>query len=157
MSSVSLERTSTESSDFRLLITELDSALFSMYGDEMEFFCPLNKVENLPTALVARDAASGEPLGCCCFKPRADLGSFVIELKRMFVREAARGRGVGKVLLAEVEKWASEMAVTRIVLETGPKNTAAVAMYKKSGFRVLEENFPPYVGSTSSICMEKKI
>lgn len=56
------------------------------------------------------------------------------EIKRMYVERAQRGRGLSRLLLAEVERTAWEAGVRRLVLNTGPVQVAAVQLYESSGY-----------------------
>lgn len=56
------------------------------------------------------------------------------EIKRMFVRESARGRGVARLLLAHLERTAVEAGIRRFVLETGLAQPEAIALYRSSGY-----------------------
>jgi GNAT superfamily N-acetyltransferase len=57
------------------------------------------------------------------------------EIKRMYVRRDARGRGVARALLAELEEAARELGYERVVLDTGERMPEAQALYRSSGFR----------------------
>ena len=56
------------------------------------------------------------------------------EVKRMYTREAARGRGVAKALLARLEQEAREAAKPVLRLETGTLQSAAIGLYEGCGF-----------------------
>ena len=56
------------------------------------------------------------------------------EIKRMYVAARARRRGLGRVMLAEVERTASAAGVDRLVLSTGLKQPEAIAMYRADGY-----------------------
>jgi len=60
-----------------------------------------------------------------------------VEIKRMFVVRAARRRGLGRLMLAELEASAAAAGATRIVLNTGVMQPAAVAMYERSDYTVV--------------------
>jgi GNAT superfamily N-acetyltransferase len=62
------------------------------------------------------------------------------EIKRMFVVEAARGRGVARELLAELERRARELGYSIVRLDTGPRQARAQRMYERAGY-VAIENF----------------
>jgi GNAT superfamily N-acetyltransferase len=62
------------------------------------------------------------------------------EIKRMFVVEAARGRGVARALLSELERRARELGYSVARLDTGPRQPRAQAMYERAGY-VAIENF----------------
>ena len=62
------------------------------------------------------------------------------EIKRMFVVESARGRGVARALLAELERRARELGYEVARLDTGPRQMRAQRMYERAGY-VAIENF----------------
>jgi GNAT superfamily N-acetyltransferase len=62
------------------------------------------------------------------------LGDSQAEIKRMYVAAGARRRGLALRVLAELERTAAEAGITRLVLNTGPEQPEAVAMYERSGY-----------------------
>ncbi|MEV8477662.1 GNAT family N-acetyltransferase [Streptomyces sp. NPDC051173] len=81
--------------------------------------------------LVARQG--GEPMGCLGLRWFGrEWGT--AELKRMFVRPAARGRGAAPALLAGAEAVAREWGAARIVLDTRADLVEARALYARHGF-----------------------
>ena len=56
------------------------------------------------------------------------------EVKRMYVTPAARGRGIARVLLAELERTAAEAGCDLMVLETGEAQPEAIALYRSAGY-----------------------
>ena len=56
------------------------------------------------------------------------------EIKRLFVTKAARGRGVGRALLSEVEAIARGAGAAVVRLETGIYSDAAIKLYGAAGF-----------------------
>jgi GNAT superfamily N-acetyltransferase len=73
----------------------------------------------------------GEPVGCGAVKhhPRAPS-----ELKRMWVSDSARGRGIGRRLLAELEACARRCGASTARLETNRALVEAIAMYRSAGY-----------------------
>ena len=57
-----------------------------------------------------------------------------IELKRMYLRPALRGRGVGQRLLDMALLWAREHRIERVVLDTTEEMAAARRLYERNGF-----------------------
>jgi len=78
------------------------------------------------------------------------------ELKRMYVVPDARGRGLGRLLLDELERRARKLGYEALVLETGDRQEAAVALYARSGF-VRRPCWPPYDSRALSLCFEKRL
>ena len=56
------------------------------------------------------------------------------EIKRMFVVEAARGRGVARELLIELERRARELGYSVARLDTGPRQPRAQGVYERAGY-----------------------
>lgn len=78
------------------------------------------------------------------------------EVKRMYVVPEARGRGLGRRLLAELETQARALGYTSVVLETGDRQEAALALYRRAGF-VRRPCWPPYDTRALSLCFEKEL
>lgn len=72
---------------------------------------------------------AGVAIGCGGF---ARLGGATAELKRLFVEEAARGCGVGRLILQAVEAAARREGITVMLLETGVSSVEARALAKPS-------------------------
>ena len=100
--------------------------------------------------LIARDKDAAA--GCVALR-RLDAATG--EMKRMYVREAYRGSGLGRRLAAEVIEEARKRNYARIVLDTLPKLAPAIALYRDLGFR----ETGPYLASPtpSAICFELRI
>jgi GNAT superfamily N-acetyltransferase len=73
----------------------------------------------------------GEPVGCGAVKHHPDAPS---ELKRMWVAESARGVGIGRRLLAELEAVAARSGASVARLETNRALVEAIAMYRSAGY-----------------------
>lgn len=80
--------------------------------------------------LIAR-AGGEEPIGCGGIRL---LDERTAEIKRMFVADRARGQGIGRYLLEHLERHVVSRGATRILLETGRRNTAALALYHRAGY-----------------------
>jgi ribosomal protein S18 acetylase RimI-like enzyme len=90
--------------------------------------------------LLAR--VGGEPVGAGAVKFH---GSGPAELKRMWVSSAARGLGIGRRLLAELEARAREHGASAARLETNRSLTEAIRLYRSAGYvEVPAFNDEPY-------------
>ncbi|MGI9604392.1 MAG: GNAT family N-acetyltransferase [Acidimicrobiales bacterium] len=83
--------------------------------------------------LVAR--LRGEPVGCGAVKFH---GPDPAELKRMWVADSARGLGLGRRLLVELERSAMAHGATVAQLETNRSLVEAIALYRSAGYVEVE-------------------
>ena len=115
---------------------------FQDYDDEKKI---LPGAYSPPTGalLLAVDAETDQTLGCIAFRPLrlhapyADslgAGRTGCEMKRLFVFPEARGRRVSRLLIGEALTRARDGGYDDIVLDTLPKMTTALALYKSEGF-----------------------
>jgi DNA-binding MarR family transcriptional regulator/GNAT superfamily N-acetyltransferase len=72
-----------------------------------------------------------EPIGCGAVKHHAGGPS---EIKRMWVAESARGLGIGRRLLTELERLARERGAPATRLDTNRALVEAIAMYRSGGY-----------------------
>jgi DNA-binding MarR family transcriptional regulator len=104
---------------------------------------PLDRDEMVPPAgvfLVAR--LRGDAIGCGAYKRQPDGAAY---LKRMWVAPAARGLGLGRRLLAELEDHARAAGAALAQLETNGTLTEAIALYTSAGYaEVPPFNDEPY-------------
>ncbi|SMG29870.1 GNAT family N-acetyltransferase [Agreia pratensis] len=147
---VSLE--SPRGDDVLTLLQQADDFALGLYPAENYHRLDIDDLEKADVGFyVARE--DGEALGTAAIVDRRD-GS--AELKRMFVTASARGLGVGRALIGAVEEHARLRGITLIRLETGLPQTAAIALYERSGYRPIPA-FGPYIGDPTSYCMEKSL
>ena len=94
-----------------------------------------------------------EPVACGAVRC---LAAEVAEIKRMYVIPAARGRGFSTSMLAALEGQGRQLGVRRLVLETGPRQLEALALYRRAGY-VSIPRFGEYLNSELSLCMGKDL
>ena len=133
MSRIVLRREQIHSAMAQRLIAELNAVVLALYPEEgTEESFALEAQEVAPgrgTFLVAY--LDGRAVGCGALR-RLEGG--MAEIKRMYVRPEARRRGVAVATLAELEAEARRLSVARLVLETGPRQPEAIALYRREGF-----------------------
>ena len=78
------------------------------------------------------------------------------EIKRMFVAGAGRRRGLARTLLAELEATARAAGTPRLILETGYKQPAAIALYRAAGYRDIAP-FGYYADAPGSVHLAKDL
>jgi putative acetyltransferase len=154
---IEVRRADLDSTAATTLIQALNEELTALYRDQgpgVNHF-RLEAEEVSPGRGAFLVAFSGEtPVGCGAIR-RLDAG--VAEIKRMYVDPAARGRGVAGRVLAQLEAEARLLGVRRIVLETGPRQLAAIALYTRAGFSPIPA-FGEYEGGASSnLCLAKEL
>ncbi|WP_202929036.1 GNAT family N-acetyltransferase [Chitinophaga agri] len=151
MDNIVIKRTASTVPDFQLLITELDADLRRRNGDIMDIYDGHNKLQPLDTAVVIY--MNDVPVCCGCFKSYSD---DAVEVKRVYVRDEARGKGFSKLLMKELETWATEIGFRKTVLETGSQQQEALGLYTSLGYKRIP-NYEPYIGLPDSVCFEKDL
>jgi GNAT superfamily N-acetyltransferase len=99
-----------------------------------------------------------EPVACGGLRRIGDgvIGAGVVEIKRMYVVPAWRGRGLSRVVLARLEELAASLGADRVVLETGPQQPEAMRLYETSGYERIE-GFGHYKCNENSISYGKRL
>jgi GNAT superfamily N-acetyltransferase len=131
------------------LIAEVQQEYVVRYGGEDR--TPVDPSEfTPPRGLFLVGYLGEEPVACGGWRSHgADA-----ELKRMFVAPAARRGGLGRALLAELERTAAAAGHDRMILETGSRQPEAVALYRSAGYRDIPA-FGYYAGASLSIHLGK--
>lgn len=149
---VTLTATSPHAPEAHALIAELDASLrlvypeTSIHGLHDEDFDSDRFV-----LLVAR--AAGRAIGCGGLR---SLDHDIAEVKRMYVVPAWRGRGLARAILAAIESLAIGRGHGVLRLETGKRQSEALALYRSSGFNEIPL-YGEYVSDPFSVCFEKKL
>ena len=144
-------RTDCDNRDFQQLVSELDAVLRVLDGDQHKFYAQFNTIDQLKNVIVAYEG--NVAVGCGAIK---EFSENAVEVKRMYVSPNFRGQGIASKILNELENWAAELKYDTCVLETGNKQPEAIALYKKSGYKIMP-NYGQYKGVKNSICFEKNI
>lgn len=148
---IRLVHTDCTDTDFVALVQQLDADLAQRDGEDHAYYHQFNTIDKLKQVVVAYE--NNVAVGCGALKP---FGADAMEVKRMYVSPAHRGKGVASTLLKELETWAAELGFSRCVLETGKKQHEAIALYQKGGYVVIP-NYGQYAGIENSVCFEKVI
>ena len=142
-------RTTSEHPDFKMLVRLLDQDLALRDGDEHGFYHQFNSIEGLKHCIVLHEDSNA--IGCGAFKAHH---STTAEVKRRYVLETQRGRGLATKILTNLESWSKEIGYERCVLETGIRQPEAIALYEKNGYKRIP-NYGQYIGVENSVCFEK--
>lgn len=148
---ITFQRSDNSNPDFKKFCEELDKEFRVRYPDSQQNFQPYNTVNEFARIIVVYDDKT--PIGCGCYRPAREFNA--VEIKRMYVRPERRGVGIARMILSELEIWAGEEGYEHSILETGINQPEAIALYSRSGYRLIP-NYPPYVDVSESICMKKE-
>lgn len=145
--------TNGENSDFLFLCRELDRFLNALVGGEANRaqYIPHNLLDDIHDVALVYDGE--RPVGCAGLK-RYD--ETMAEVKRVFVAESHRGKGISREIMRQLEQRARALGYRSLVLESGEPLTAAMGLYRSLGYRRIP-NYGPYVGMDASVCLKKEI
>jgi putative acetyltransferase len=153
---IDIELVATATRDVRELIGELDQVLAAEYLPEQRHGLALQALfqPHIRFFVARLDGAAAGCGGMALFDDFA-------EVKRMYVRETARGQGVAQALLTRIETETRGAGFAVLRLETGERQVAALRLYAQAGFTPCAAfgNYaalPPAAVATS-IFMEKRL
>lgn len=146
---MTIKRTNAGNQDFQELVLALDLELKIRDGEDHAFYAQFNKTATLNHAVVAYE---GEiPMGSGALRHYEE---DVMEVKRMYVPPAFRGRRIASEVLGELEQWCRELGYKKCILETGKNQPEAIAMYSKLHYIIIP-NYGQYATLDNSVCFEK--
>jgi putative acetyltransferase len=135
---ITIERLTAPTEDARRLMAELDEVLGAVYEPHQRHGLSVEQVfEPRVRFFIAR--IGSQAVGCGAVA----LFETYAEVKRMYTREAARGQGVGRAVLARLEAEAQLAGEPVLRLETGTLQAAAIGLYQAYGFQPCNP-FGPY-------------
>jgi putative acetyltransferase len=133
------------------LIAELDVYQDALYPAESRYALDLaSLLQSNVRFAVARDG-SGTAIGCGAIVMGAEYG----ELKRMYVAEPSRGKGVAGAILRLLEAEARKSGCTVFTLETGPYQPDALKFYTSHGYQ-RRGPYGAYPDDPLSVFMQKQ-
>jgi putative acetyltransferase len=127
---VRIEAAPMATEEVRLLIGELDAVLSAEYTPEQQHGLTLDAIFQ-PHVRFFLARLDGAAVGC----GGVALFSDFAEVKRMYVRDPARGQGVADAMLARIEQEVRDTGLSLLRLETGDRQLAAMRFYARAGFR----------------------
>ncbi len=94
-----------------------------------------------PSGALLLALVDGQPAGCGAMRPLADVDyTDACEMKRLYVRRAFRGFGLGRLLAQALLDRARQAGFSNLLLDTLDDMEAARSLYEALGF----EEIPPY-------------
>lgn len=130
MEQILVELAPTSTQEVCALIRELDGILSAEYAPEQRHGLALAAMFQ-PHIRFFLARLNGALAGCGGVALFADFA----EVKRMYVRESARGQGAAEAILARIEAEARAACLAVLRLETGERQVAAIRFYERAGFR----------------------
>jgi putative acetyltransferase len=149
---LSIKQENPAQSDVAELLRQGEAFSASLYPPESSHHLPLDALRR-PEArfFVARDT-KGTALATGALVLHDDWA----EIKRMWVEEAARGRGIARRVLNVLIGQAASAGIEILRLETGVASHAALALYEKTGFK-RRAPFADYRPDPLSVFMERPV
>ncbi len=149
-----IEKLDTDKSEVKALIAESDAFYTDLYPTES------NHLESVITlaedhVLFLGCRIDGELVACGAAKRMHDDGEYA-ELKRLFVKPAFRGRGLSRLLMAELESSVRQWGISVLRLETGSRQPAALGLYESLNYSP-RGPFGSYLPDPLSVFMEKQL
>jgi GNAT superfamily N-acetyltransferase len=155
-----IERATLDSPDVQALISELNAELRGQYPEPgaNHFRLDAGDVDGVRGVFLI-GLVDGRPVACGAIRQLDDAaaGPGAAEVKRMYVRRDMRGKGLGRAMLAALEREARTLGFPRVVLETGTRQHEAIELYESSGFERIPL-YGEYLGSpATSLCFGKRL
>ena len=153
---VTVTRERPDTADAAALIEQLEAHLAARYPDESRHGFTIQRLLDTDVHFFVL-RVDGEAMGCggILFVDGEDDVPYA-ELKRMYVRPAAWGRGYGRRILEQLTGHAREAGITVLRLETGIDQAQAIGLYESMGFRRCPP-FGPYRDDPLSPCYELRL
>jgi putative acetyltransferase len=152
---ITIARTDLTADASRVLISALNTELTGAYpepGATHFGLAPEDVAPGRGAFLVIYD--NGNPVGCGAVRlTDPETG----ELKRMYVAPAVRGKGLGRRLVAALEAEARALGARRLILETGLRQLAAIALYRGCGFTPIPLYGEYLLSPKTSLCFGKEL
>ena len=151
-----VERALAATAEVRASVDELDHELSQHYSAEQRHALSVEAIFQ-PHVRFFVAWMGGSAVGCGGVALLADFA----EIKRMYVRRASRGQGVADAIIARLTAEAAAAGLTRLRLETGTQQIAAIRSYQRNGFQPCSA-FEPYSSMkphaiATSLFLEKEL
>ena len=114
------------------LFSQHDDYMIEFLGEDSHYYTRYTENENIENVWVVYE--ENLPAGCIAYRTKTD---GVGEVKRLFIRNEYRGKGISKELLNLLEKHAREQGCTKLFLDTRITLEPAVSLYRAVGFEII--------------------
>lgn len=154
--SVSVRITAPDHPAAQVLLTQLDNYLAERYPAEANHIDSLDELKK-PNVVFVVAWEGSDALGCGAIKFLRDETDYG-EIKRLFVAQQARKKGIAEILMQHLEQSARDRGIKVLRLEAGMQQPEAIALYKKLGFTECDV-FSGYENANIalSVFMEKRL
>jgi putative acetyltransferase len=152
MEAVVIAREDPRQPEIQRLVRELDAMFEALYPAESNHLLDIETLAGEDTRFfVVR--LNGEALGCGALWLHSQYG----EVKRVYVRPAARGRKIGHLIMRRLEQEARILALPLLRLETGIHQPEALGLFTAAGFTRCGAFGDYPADDANSVFMEKRI
>jgi GNAT superfamily N-acetyltransferase len=104
-------------------------------------------------AFLEADGGDLVPVGCAGIRRHDEA---IAELKRMYVADEARGRGIARAILERLEEEAVALGYSTMWLETGTEQPEAISLYESHGYEPIP-NYGSYKDDPRSRCFARRL
>lgn len=151
--------TAADFAAFGRLVTAYESWLLARYASADGLMRDVLAHQDLAAELASLPERYGPPAGLALLAEDGDdlvggvgcrdLGDGTCEMKRMYVLDGFQGRGIGRLLCTELVARAVADGYRAMRLDTGTRNTEAIALYGRLGFRPCDpyRDYPPAIAA----------
>ena len=114
-------------------------------------FVPYNLSETISDVIIA--CVGDVAVGCAGLKAYSEHDA---EIKRVWVERDYRRNHIAETMMSRIERKAKDLGFQRTIIQTRPIMKDAVGLYRKLGYRRIE-NYPPYDQLDGAICFAKEL
>jgi len=111
------------------LFSHHDDFMMDFLGKDSVYYTRYNASENIQKVWIAY--SDDTPVGCIAYRKKSP---GIGEVKRMFIRNEYRGRGISKALLTTIEEHARRCGDHTLYLDTRITLEPAMSLYRRFGF-----------------------
>ncbi len=151
MTEIHISEEPFDGADGRALLAAQERELAERYGGVDG--PGVTPTDELTVFLVARDARTGEAVGCGALLAHTPE---IAEIKRMYVTPAARRRRLGREILTALERETALRHFVTVRLQTGDRQPESIALYEHAGYRRIP-CWGGYATDARSRCYERDI